>query len=135
MNLFEMFEDKKLDLPNALRDFLPIAVKHLKLKTIPKIVLAKEIHDTHVPTFGRFENESKVITVVIDKRNPTDVIRTLAHELVHFAQGEEHELASGSWRAGSPEENQAHDLAGVMMREFDGKFPEYLAADPIILPE
>jgi len=73
--------------------------------------------------------------VVIDKRNPTDVIRTLAHELVHYAQGEEHELASGSWHTGSPEENQAHELAGIMMREFDKQFPEYLAADPIILPE
>ena len=143
MRLFDIFEQsqeqvsnyKELDLINALRDFLPIAVKFLKLKQLPKIKLAKELHDTHVPTFGRFTNESKVITVVINNRNPVDIIRTLAHEMAHYAQGERHQLASGSWHTGSPEENQAHDQAGIMMREFDKQFPEYLSAKPVVLPE
>lgn len=143
MRLYDLFEQhqeevsnyKKLDLINALRDFLPIAIKHLKLDHIPKIKLAKELTDTHVPTFGRFANESKEITVVINNRQPVDIIRTLAHEMVHYKQGEEHQLASGSWHTGSPEENQAHHEAGIMMRKFDKQFPEYLSADPVVLPE
>lgn len=136
MNLFEMFEPKKeLTLVDALRDFLPIAVNYLKLDHLPKIHLVKELHDTNVPTFGRFENASREITVVVANRNPVDIIRTLAHEMAHYAQGERGELGQDSWHTGSPEENQAHEQAGVIMREFDKQFPEYLSADPVVLPE
>jgi hypothetical protein len=120
---------------DALRDFLPIAVEHLKLDHIPKIKLAKEIADTHVPTFGRFENESKLITVVIDNRNIVDTLRTLAHEMVHYAQGEEHRLDQDSWETGSPIEDEANAEGGVIMRMFNQAHPNYMLADPIVLPE
>ena len=135
MLALELFENSEPVLIQALRDFLPIAVKTLKLDHVPKIHLVKELHDTHVPTFGRFENESRKVTVVVDNRNPVDIIRTLAHELVHYAQGERGELDADSWQTGSPEENQAHEQAGIMMREFDKKFPKYLSAEPVMLPE
>lgn len=138
MNLFEMFDSEgpnKLTLVDALRDFLPIAVKNLKLDHIPKIKLVKSIPNSNVPTFGRFVNEEKVITVVVANRNPVDILRTLAHEMVHYAQGEQHRLDGDSWHTGSPIENEAHEVAGIIMREFDKQFPEYLGADPIILPE
>ena len=137
MNLYEMFDPEgpnKLTLVDALRDFLPIAVKFLKLKTLPKIHLVKELHDTHVPTFGRFENDTREISVVVDNRNPVDIIRTLSHELAHYAQEERGELDSDSWHTGSSAENQAHEQAGIMMREFDKQFPAYLGADPVIIP-
>ena len=118
---------------DALRDFLPIAVKHLKLDHIPKIKLAKEISDTHVPTFGRFENASKTITVVVDNRNITDVLRTLAHEMVHYAQGEEHRLDDDSWKTGSPIEDEANAGAGVIMRVFNEQFPNYMELKPIMV--
>lgn len=135
MLALELFENTEPVLIQALRDFLPIAVKTLKLDHVPKIHLVKALHDTHVPTFGRFENESRKVSVVVDNRNPVDIIRTLAHELVHYAQGERGELDADSWQTGSPEENQAHELAGVMMREFDSKYPKYLSAEPVMLPE
>jgi hypothetical protein len=130
-------ESQKSDhtLIDALRDFLPIAVDFLKLKELPKIHLAKHLHDTHVPTFGRFTNQSKEITVAINNRNPVDIIRTLAHELAHYAQGERGELDSESWHTGSAQENQAHEQAGIMMREFDKKFPKYLSAQAVDLNE
>lgn len=133
--MFDLEGPNKLTLVDALRDFLPIAVKFLKLKTLPKIHLVKELHDTHVPTFGRFENDTREISVVVDNRNPVDIIRTLSHELAHYAQEERGELNADSWHTGSSAENQAHEQAGIMMREFDKQFPAYLGADPIILPE
>lgn len=135
MILYEMFnKPKELTLIDALRDFLPIAVDYLNLKQLPKIHLVKELHDTHVPTFGRFENESREITVVVANRNPVDIIRTLAHEMAHYAQGERGELNADSWKTGSPIEDQAHEQAGVMLREFDKRYPEYLSAEPVLLP-
>ena len=133
--MFDLEGPNKLTLVDALRDFLPIAVKFLKLKTLPKIHLVKELHDTHVPTFGRFENDTREISVVVDNRNPVDIIRTLSHELAHYAQEERGELNADSWHTGSDAENQAHEQAGIMMREFDKQFPAYLGADPVILPE
>jgi hypothetical protein len=134
IDLFEELEGPpEPTLIDALRDFLPIAVKHLKLDHIPKIKLAKELSDTHVPTFGRFENASKTITVVVDNRNITDVLRTLAHEMVHYAQGEEHRLDDDSWKTGSPIEDEANAGAGVIMRVFNERFPNYMELKPIMV--
>jgi hypothetical protein len=46
MNLFEMFDPNgpnKPSLIDALRDFLPLAIKYLKLNHIPKIKLVKRL--------------------------------------------------------------------------------------------
>lgn len=136
MNLFEMFEEsKQLTLIDALRDFLPIAIDHLGLDHIPKIKLVKEIADSNVPTFGRFTNDKKVIYAVVTNRNPVDILRTIAHEMVHYKQGEEHELSSGSWHTGSPIEDEANAEGGVIMRKFNAEHPKYLKAYPVVLDE
>ena len=36
-----------------------------------------------------------------------------------------------SGKTGSPEENQAHEIAGVIMRNFNKKYPEYLKSKPL----
>ena len=137
MLTIDLFEDHNNEpvFIQALRDFLPVALKVLNLKQIPKIVLRKELHDTNVPTFGRFTNDEKVVYCVINNRHPNDILRTLAHELVHYGQGQEHELSSGSWHTGSPVENDAHVKAGIIMRHFNTEFPKYLKAAPIVLPD
>jgi hypothetical protein len=136
MLTLELFEDynKEPVFIQALRDFLPIAMKVLNLKQVPKIVLKKELHNTNVPTFGRFTNKEKVVYCVINNRHPNDILRTLAHEMAHYGQGEEHELSSGSWHTGSPVENDANAKAGIIMRHFNTEFPKYLKAAPIVLP-
>ena len=137
MLTIDLFEDHNNEpvFIQALRDFLPVALKVLNLKQVPKIVLKKELHNTNVPTFGRFTNEEKVVYCVINNRHPNDILRTLAHELAHYGQGQEHELSSGSWHTGSPVENDAHVKASIIMRHFNTQFPKYLKAAPIILPD
>ena len=137
MLTIDLFEDHNNEpvFIQALRDFLPVALKVLNLKQIPKIVLKKELHDTNVPTFGRFTNDEKVVYCVINNRHPNDILRTLAHELAHYGQGQEHELSSGSWHTGSPVENDAHVKAGIIMRHFNTEYPKYLKAAPIVLPD
>jgi hypothetical protein len=133
MNLFEIFEQgpPKPTLIDALRDFLPIAIEHLKLDHIPKIKLVKSLDDT---TFGRYVNDEQVIYVVVDRRNPVDVLRTLAHEMVHYAQGQDDQLTSTSGNTGSPIEDEANAEAGVMLRMFNKEFSQYLKLKPVILP-
>ena len=134
LDLFEEMEDNNLTLIDALRDFLPLAAKHLNLPGIPKIKLEKHIDKSNVPTFGRFTNEDDTVYVAVANRNPNDILRTLAHELQHFKQRTEHELSGGSWHTGSPAENQAHEMAGIIMREFNAKYPQYLRMKPVVLP-
>ena len=134
IDLFEDFNTEPAFI-QALRDFLPIALKVLELKQLPKIKLKKELGTTNVPTFGRFTNEEKVVYCVITNRHPNDILRTLAHEMAHYAQGERGELDADSWHTGSPAENDANAQAGVVMREFNKKFPKYLSLKPIVFEE
>lgn len=132
MNLYEMFEPKEeLTLLDALRDFLPLAIDHLELASLPKITFQKDVGSAEHPTFGRFTNESKVVFVDIENRHPNDILRTLAHELTHFAQNERGELDSTSGETGSDAENEANATAGVIMRNFNAAHPEYLKLTPI----
>ena len=137
MLTIDLFEDYNTepDFIQALRDFLPIALEVLELKQLPKIKLKKELGTTNVPTFGQFTNKEKVVYCVITNRHPNDILRTLAHEMAHYAQGERDELDADSWHTGSPAENDANAQAGVVMREFNKKFPKYLSLKPIVFEE
>jgi len=136
VELFEELEGPpEPTLIDALRDFLPIAVRYLKLKHIPKIKLLRDVDTEHLPSFGKFSNEDRIVHVDVENRHPNDVLRTLAHELTHYAQGEQDRLDADSWRTGSTIEDEANAEAGVIMREFNQQFPQYMELKPIILPE
>ena len=127
-------EDKH-SLIDAFRDFLPFILKELKLKNLPKIKLRKHIPDEDQPTFGRFENDSRTINLGIKNRHPIDILRTLAHELVHYKQLLNNGLNTGSGETGSDDENQANVLAGIVMRKFNKKFPQYINSSAISFNE
>jgi Zn-dependent peptidase ImmA (M78 family) len=134
IDLFEELEGPpEPTLIDALRDFLPIAVKHLKIKKLPKIKLLRDVETGHMPSFGKFSNDDRTVHLGIKNRHPNDVLRTLAHELTHYVQGEHGKLDADSWHTGSPAENDANAQAGVVMREFNKKFPKYLKLKPIVV--
>lgn len=131
-NVNESKEGSEPDFPELLKEFLPLAMKNLKLKNLPKINLEKHIetHDGQA-TFGRYVNGENVIHLAIADRHPLDILRTLAHELCHYKQDTLKELTTGSGRTGSPEENQAHVMAGIIMRHFNKAHPELIKLNPI----
>jgi hypothetical protein len=98
---------------------------------LPKIKFESHVHDTAQPTFGKYASGDHVLRVALINRHPNDILRTLAHELTHYKQDIEHELDHNSGSTGSPEENQANALAGVVMRHFNKQYPEYLSSTPI----
>ena len=134
IDLFEELEGPpEPTLIDALRDFLPLAIKHLKLKKLPKIKLLRDVETENLPSFGKFSNDDRTVHVGIKNRHPNDILRTLAHELTHYAQGEHGKLDADSWHTGSPVEDQANAEAGVIMREFNEQFPQYMELKPIML--
>jgi hypothetical protein len=112
------------DFKDILRVFLPIAKKVIKLDKMPTIVLKKTLKHEDQPTMGRFYNETYTLELAIANRQPVDILRTLAHELVHAKQDSEHVDIDPT--TGSPEENEANVIAGIVMREFNRLHPEYL---------
>jgi hypothetical protein len=138
MKFNEFKENKKQpDLIQVFRDFLPVVMSELKLKTLPKIRLEKHLEHDDQPSFGRFMHSKDYaeIHLAIKDRHPLDIIRTLAHELVHFKQYTENKLNKNSGTTGSPDENEAHVKTGIIMRHFNKKFPEHFNNSSISLDE
>jgi Zn-dependent peptidase ImmA (M78 family) len=112
--------------------FLPLAMHYIDLKSLPKMVFMTDVDSPDQPTFGMYVNNENILYVALANRHPVDILRTVAHELVHYKQDTEHQLNIDSGKTGSPEENQAHQVAGIVMRHFNKRYPEFLKSKPII---
>jgi hypothetical protein len=95
--------------------------KKLQLPSIPTITLVDRTGDQ---TFGQYDTLKKDITIQLADRHIVDVLRTLAHELVHYKQGHMNPAAELDGRDGSEHENQANALAGKLMRQFGKRYPK-----------
>ena len=126
---------KKQDLVDAIKDFLPIAMAELKLTSLPKIVPLKHVPDKKQPTFGKYVSGKQIIYLGIQDRHIIDILRTLAHELVHYKQDLDGRLDSHSGETGSPIENEAHEIAGVIMRHFNKTHRDYFNISAVTLDE
>jgi len=127
----QAFQEKKKQFLEMFEKFLPIAMKELNLKKLPKMVFEKKIEDSSQPTFGQYVNNEKTLYVALSNRHPVDILRTIAHELVHYWQDIHDMLNHDSGKTGSPEENQAHEKAGIIMRKFNKANPQYMSSKPI----
>lgn len=94
--------------------FIKFVSRELKLKTLPNIKFAGS-EENKKNAFGHSIGNN--ITIRVTERHPVDVMRTIAHELVHFKQNH-----TGSYRSDS-REDQANMLAGRIMRKFDVTYP------------
>lgn len=91
---------------------------------IPNMRISYDDNDAReMKSYGRYIPETNEILVVAANRGLADILRTIAHELVHQKQKEEGRLKPDSGNTGSDEENEANALAGVLMREFGKNNP------------
>ncbi len=74
-------------------------------------------------SFGLYTPDSGDIRVVATNRNLADVLRTLAHEMVHFKQHKDGRLNADSNGDGSEIENEANAQAAIIMRMFGRENP------------
>jgi hypothetical protein len=129
---FSSVGEKKERFKEMFSKFLPLCMEILKLDSLPNMKFHAHIRDDKQPTFGRFVNETQTLEVALANRHPNDILRTIAHELQHYKQGTEHRLRPDSGETGSPIENEAHAMAGIVMRHFNKRYPEYLSDRPVI---
>ena len=103
-----------------LKKFIGFAIKELGIQKPPTSLtlsrdnnMAKEMH-----SFGSFDPNNDKIWLYVKNRNMADLLRTLAHELVHRKQAEDGRIDYNSGETGSDIENEANAQAGVLLRKF-----------------
>lgn len=112
-------EEKQLE--NHANDFVNYACQHLDIDTPPSISLVDDKeHAQQNKSFGGYAPHTKSIRVNVAGRHTADVLRTLAHELVHHKQNEDGRLGdvAVAGETGSDEENEANSKAGIIMRNY-----------------
>lgn len=103
-----------------VNDFIEYVKNELELPDTPKINV---IHDKNnmsdeLRSFATYNLSTHEITVNAHNRNLADVLRSLAHELIHYKQNQNGELSTESGITGSDIENEANALAGILMRNY-----------------
>lgn len=117
---------RKESLEKIVEKFTKFVCKHLHIKTVPTIKLIGNAKFGQAQqTMGHYVDDSRLIEVQTAGRHVLDILRTLAHELVHYSQHEKEDVPHTAGDTGSPWENEAHAVAGVLMRYFNRRHPEY----------
>ena len=123
----------KKDTYPILLDFIRFAAKHLELKTLPKFDFVFDSKQSvENKSFGGYMPGQEHITITVKNRHINDVCRTLAHEMVHFKQDLNDELADDdAGSTGSPQENDANAQAAVIMRNWGKQHPDYFDKESV----
>ena len=121
------------DIDSILNDFTKQCCSLLGIETVPKIRLRKDSDwSQRNGSFGRFNHDDGVIELALANRHPVDIMRTLAHELVHHRQGEvDKNLPADAGKTGSRYENEANAVAGQIMRSVAKHYPEVFGKEAI----
>ena len=124
-NLEETLTEPQDKTDNIIADFIDFVTQALDLQKVPKITfsddeqLAKQMH-----SLGAYQPKTDELLVVKGSRLTADILRTLAHELVHRKQAEMGPLSAEDGKTGSEVENEANAAAGVLLRQFGQYRPE-----------
>jgi hypothetical protein len=104
----------------TIGEFVKYSIKNLELQNLPSSLTLSYNNDKakEMRSFGYFDPNTKKIWVYVKNRNMADILRTLAHELVHRKQEEQGRLDPTSGQTGSPIEDEANAMAGVLLRNF-----------------
>lgn len=104
---------------NIINEFAEYVKNEIGLDKVPEInFIDEDGAAAKMKSFAGYNPGNSSITLVISNRNLADILRSLAHELVHHLQNIENRLNNKSGETGSNEENEANSKAGVLMRNY-----------------
>lgn len=107
--------DKKKD---TLDKFVRFVKKELDLKTVPTISIQNNRDGLKTTANYDYTKENKVIKVTGKNRALVDVLRSIAHEMVHHKQFEQGRLEVQPPDIGGEIEDEANAKAGVYIKMF-----------------
>jgi len=121
------------EISNIIDNFVDFACQNLNIKTRPQIVLIKGTALAKARmTFGGYAAGRGRIEITIANRHIMDILRTLAHEIVHYKQDLEGVLRDDSGNDGSEHENEANSKAAVIMRVWGKSNPDMFEKAAVI---
>lgn len=108
-----------------LKDFITRTIQRLKLDNPPRVLFHKNsTWAEQNRSFGQFDPETNTLHVSLPDRHVMDIMRTIAHELTHAKQNEQHDLPDTAGETGSTWENSANAMAGIIMRDMARANPD-----------
>ena len=116
-----------------IHDFIQHVATELGIDPMPKIHLHTDPKwSTSNHSFGRYDPDTHTLNVSMPNRHILDVFRTVAHELVHCSQNQQHgQLPDDAGETGSDWENDANARAGIIMRDWANTHPEEFEQAPL----
>lgn len=128
------------DLATQIQLFVRYVVNRLNISDIPTITIIPPTDD--MTSLGKYNPSLNQVFIVVQNRLLADILRTLAHELVHRKQDEMGQLKNPGidGATGSPIENYAHIVAGIIMRDYGKQntqifLKEEAVTDEVVEPE
>ena len=106
-----------------LDEFVKFVKKQLDLKTLPTISVQGHRKDLKTTANYDYTKENKIIKVYGKNRALVDVMRSIAHELVHHKQYEQGRLEIKPPDIGGEIEDEANAKAGQFIKMFAKEDP------------
>ncbi len=110
--------DKKKD---SLREFAKFVKEELGIKNMPTISLQNGRKELKTTASYDYTKENKIVKINAKNRALVDVMRSLAHELVHHKQWEDGKLKVRPADIGGEIEDDANAKAGQYIKMFAKK--------------
>ena len=108
-------DDKKKE---KLNEFVKFVKKELELETVPTISVQNHRNGLKTTANYDYTKENKIIKVCMKNRALVDVMRSIAHELVHHKQFEQGRLDTPPPDIGGEIEDEANAKAGQFIKMY-----------------
>lgn len=108
---------------DSLKDFIIACCEEGEISE-PTIIYLRGTRDHKLTTTASYTPGDHDVHVYSKGRHIIDIMRSIAHELMHMKQDLEDRLYENSGEDGSPEENEAHSFSGLMIRKFGRENPK-----------
>ena len=107
-----------------IKEFIKFTSQVLELKSLPKITLTSDKSKTQTYAHNDIGNDH--VVVYTGKRSLGDILRSLGHEIIHYAQKYDGSLDKykNPGATGTPIENEANAGAGILLRNFGKMYPQ-----------
>jgi hypothetical protein len=109
---------KKEVMKKSIAAFVLYAMDQLGIVDRPTFAIIPP--SDNITSLGHYDPKLNKVVVVVKGRLLADILRTIAHELVHVKQMQNGQITNPAVDGvtGSPIENEANALAGVLMRNY-----------------
>jgi hypothetical protein len=111
------------DYKDRLTDFCKFVVKELGIKNPPTIKIQSNRDGLKTTASYNYTSPEKVVRIYAGPRLLVDIMRSVAHELVHHKQWEDGRLKVKPPDIGGPIEDEANAQAGQYIKMYAKKDP------------